>query len=105
MEADALAQLQRESVAGARVRRRMVEMRFVGQDEPLVLDWCDDLETSFIARYRALYGHSPEARAIEVVALRVVAAAQTQREQVSARASITDRAQAEAQVSLWSDGA
>ena len=105
LEADALAQLQRESVAGARVRRRMVEMRFVGQDEPLVLDWCDDLETSFIARYRALYGHSPEARAIEVVALRVVAAAQTQREQVSAHASITDRAQAEAQVSLWSDGA
>ena len=49
-------------------------MRFVGQDEPLAIDWCNDVEAAFAERYEALYGHRPVARQIEVVAVRAVAA-------------------------------
>ncbi len=105
LAADVLGQMRREDIAGARVRRRMVEMRFVGQDEPLVLDWCDELAAAFVERYRGLYGHSPEARSIEVVALRVVAAAETDREIAGAQALVLEAAQAERVVSLWAGGA
>jgi len=105
LETDALEQMRREGVAGAQVRRRIVHVRFVGQDEPLALDWCDDLEAAFFARYRALYGHWPEARAVEVVALRVVASTQVEKEKAGACALASAEVTPEQVVSLWAGGA
>ncbi|MGY8824090.1 MAG: hydantoinase B/oxoprolinase family protein [Candidatus Latescibacterota bacterium] len=105
LEADVLEEMRREGIVGAQVRRRIVQMRFVGQDEPLVLDWCEDLASAFIERYRALYGHRPEARAIEVVALRVVASTQIKKEVVAAPPLVAGAAVPEQTVSLWAGGA
>lgn len=58
------------------VRRRLVDLRFVGQDTPLTVEWEEGvgLEEAFGTRYREIYGHQPEGREVEVVSLRVVVA-------------------------------
>ncbi len=71
---EALERIGREEGGRAEVQRRIVELRFVGQDEPLALDWCENLKEAFVARHLELYGYEPEARRIEVVAVRAVAA-------------------------------
>jgi len=56
------------------VRRRLVDLRFVGQDTPLTVEGEEGmgLEEAFVVRYREVYGHQPEGREVEVVSLRVV---------------------------------
>ena len=75
---EALAALAREGVGSgaATVRRRSAELRLAGQEATLEIDvaaaegrW----EAAFAQRYASLYGYPPPPRAIEVVALRVVA--------------------------------
>jgi 5-oxoprolinase (ATP-hydrolysing) len=57
------------------VRRRVVELRYQGQDSVLEVTGTDpeELRTGFEQRYREIYGYLPEARPLEVVALRAVA--------------------------------
>ena len=90
VEREAL-QMREEGVGEAAVRRRIVEMRFVGQDEPLAIDWCNDVEAAFVERYEALYGHRPVERQIEVVAVRAVAAIGAAREERPLQASEKSR--------------
>jgi 5-oxoprolinase (ATP-hydrolysing) len=65
-----------EDLAAARlvVRRRIASLRLAGQDATLDLevDPAADLAATFAARYRALYGHLPADRSVELVSLRVV---------------------------------
>jgi 5-oxoprolinase (ATP-hydrolysing) len=59
----------------AHVRRRLVALRFSGQDSTLVVDYDPDvaLGEAFRLRHLAVFGHAPEKRTVEVESLRVVA--------------------------------
>jgi 5-oxoprolinase (ATP-hydrolysing) len=54
------------------VRRRILNLRFVGQDEALPIEG-EPAEAAFEAAYREIYGYAPEGRAIELESIRVVA--------------------------------
>ena len=60
-----------EGIPGV-VRRRIVNLRFVGQDEALPIEG-EPFEEAFAIAYREIYGYAPEGRAIEVESIRVVA--------------------------------
>ena len=61
--------------AEVEVRRRIVAMRFAGQESTLPVEYLGAaaLAGAFAAAYREVYGYEPEGRAIEVESLRVVA--------------------------------
>lgn len=58
-----------------RVRRRILNLRFVGQEEalPVEMEEGEPPERAFAAAYREIYGYAPEGRAIELESIRVVA--------------------------------
>ncbi|HEV8630874.1 MAG TPA: hydantoinase/oxoprolinase family protein, partial [Thermoanaerobaculia bacterium] len=60
------------------VERRLLELRYAGQESTVEVPWADgdDVAAAFAARYRELFGYVPAARPVEVVTLRVAAAAQ-----------------------------
>jgi 5-oxoprolinase (ATP-hydrolysing) len=66
-----------EREPGIRVRRRLLNLRFAGQDTALTVEHRSgmDVAPAFVAAYRAIYGYEPEGRTIEVESLRVVASA------------------------------
>jgi 5-oxoprolinase (ATP-hydrolysing) len=74
---EALAAVVAEGVppAESRVRRRLLHLRFAGQEEALAIEPREDEapEETFAAAYREIYGYAPEGRAIEVESIRVVA--------------------------------
>ncbi|HEU0301783.1 MAG TPA: hydantoinase B/oxoprolinase family protein, partial [Longimicrobium sp.] len=57
------------------VRRRIVNLRYVGQDSTLPIEWDRSvlLRAAFEARYAAVYGHRPASRPIEVESVRAIA--------------------------------
>ncbi len=85
LAATALAEIAGAEVSGGReigVRRRIVQMRFAGQEAALAIEpqgsgaeLGPDLRVRFLAAYRDLYGYAPEGRTLEVEALRVVVSA------------------------------
>ena len=58
-----------------RVRRRILNLRFVGQEEalPVEMEEGELPERAFAAAYREIYGYAPEGRAIELESIRAVA--------------------------------
>lgn len=74
---EALAAVAAEGVppAEARIRRRLLHLRFAGQEEALAVEPRDGEppEEAFGAAYREIYGYAPEGRAIELESIRVVA--------------------------------
>ena len=74
---EAAAAVAAEGVPGAEVevRRRIVALRFAGQESTLPVEYLGAaaLAGAFAAAYRDVYGYEPEGRAIEVESLRVVA--------------------------------
>ena len=78
---EALEAVAAEGVAGV-VRRRILNLRFAGQDEALAIE-SEPIEEAFAAAYREVYGYAPEGRAIELESIRVVASsAEEQREEL-----------------------
>jgi 5-oxoprolinase (ATP-hydrolysing) len=73
----AVAGVAAEGIAADRieVRRRIAEMRYVGQDSTLSIDIGvpGDAARLFEAEYEKVYGHRPERRPVEVESLRVIA--------------------------------
>jgi 5-oxoprolinase (ATP-hydrolysing) len=61
--------------AEVEVRRRIVALRFAGQESTLPVEYLGAaaLAGAFAAAYREVYGYEPEGRAIEVESMRVVA--------------------------------
>lgn len=57
------------------VRRRILNLRFVGQDEALPIEPSEgeSVQDAFGKAYREIYGYAPEGRAVELESLRVVA--------------------------------
>ena len=79
---ESLAEQAREAVVSegvpideVEVRRRIVEVRLVGQESALQIEPGADrsLRSLFRRRYRELYGYDPDERPLELVSLRVVA--------------------------------
>ncbi len=62
------------------VRRRILNLRWTGQESTLEIDWSERISSTeaFSRRYRELYGHDPESREIEVESIRVLAATAAQ---------------------------
>jgi 5-oxoprolinase (ATP-hydrolysing) len=56
------------------VRRRLLHLRFAGQDSTLEVDWEPGVvpREAFAARYAQLYGYRPEGRAVELESARAV---------------------------------
>ncbi|MEX2582711.1 MAG: hydantoinase B/oxoprolinase family protein [Gemmatimonadota bacterium] len=79
LEEEAIAALELEGAArnSIDVRRRIVDLRFAGQDATLAIDLqpAESVAATFLARYSSVYGHLPESRTIEVESMRVIAAA------------------------------
>lgn len=77
LETEAAAAVEAEGVASAdvRVRRRLLHLRFAGQEEALAVEPRDGErpEETFAAAYCEIYGYAPEGRAIELESIRVVA--------------------------------
>lgn len=77
---EAVAAVLAEGVPAAtvEVRRRLLSLRFAGQEATLLLDLpgaggAEEIRRAFQAAYREVYGYAPEGRAIEVESLRVAA--------------------------------
>jgi 5-oxoprolinase (ATP-hydrolysing) len=79
LERQAVAAVVSEGVAEGEVaiRRRLLDLRLVGQDTTLSVEWRAEASVpeAFAAAYRALYGYPPPRRPVEVESLRVVAVA------------------------------
>jgi 5-oxoprolinase (ATP-hydrolysing) len=71
-DAVALEEIAPEEIA---VRRRLLNLRFAGQEATLGVEYESDggIEPAFAAAYREIYGYAPEGRAIELESIRVVA--------------------------------
>jgi 5-oxoprolinase (ATP-hydrolysing) len=59
----------------ASIERRILELRYVGQDAPLALEYAPGMSVreEFENRYEDLFAHRPEGRIVELVSARVVA--------------------------------
>jgi 5-oxoprolinase (ATP-hydrolysing) len=81
LSAEAAAAVAREGVPRDEIaiRRRIANLRYVGQDSTLTIEWDPSvsLRAAFEARYAAVYGHRPASRPIEVESLRAIASTQT----------------------------
>lgn len=58
------------------VRRRLLNLRFAGQEATLAVDYSEGdgaIELAFSAAYQEIYGYAPEGRAIELESIRAVA--------------------------------
>jgi len=64
------------------VRRRLLNLRFVGQEATLAVEYESDsgIEPAFAAAYREIYGYAPEGRAIELESVRVIASSRSSEE-------------------------
>lgn len=67
------------------VRRRLLNLRFAGQEATLAVEYEDDsgIEPAFAAAYREIYGYAPEGRAIELESVRVIASSRSAEEAFS----------------------
>jgi 5-oxoprolinase (ATP-hydrolysing) len=88
LEQEAVAAVEREGVAAADVvvRRRVANLRYVGQDSTLDLEYdpsAPDLAGSFVDRHLDTYGHAPAGRAVELESLRVIASSRLAPEMVA----------------------
>ncbi len=72
---EAVAAVAAEGVpkAEVRVRRRLLHLRFTGQEEALAVESRDGEtpEEAFATAYREIYGYAPEGRSIELESIRV----------------------------------
>jgi 5-oxoprolinase (ATP-hydrolysing) len=74
------------------IRRRIVNLRFVGQDSVLQVEYDEGspLEEAFESKYRFIFGHWQKDRAIEIESIRVVASSQTHDADVDRRPTPPD---------------
>jgi len=91
LSAEAAEAVAAEGVARGRieVRRRLVHLRFAGQESTLEVEWegeagdpagADGLRDAFGRAYRERYGYLPEDRPIEVESVRAVASSRAEEE-------------------------
>ncbi|HXO21990.1 MAG TPA: hydantoinase/oxoprolinase family protein, partial [Thermoanaerobaculia bacterium] len=95
--AEAISAVAAEGVAAedAKVRRRLLDLRFVGQEEVIAVEHAPGaaVEEAFGRAYRELYGYAPEGRPIELVSIRVVASSRLSEPLVAAARPEAHRAE------------
>ena len=66
------------------IRRKILNLRFVGQDSTLSIDYNIEIpiRQAFEKRYRTVYGHWPANRKIEIESIRVVVSSQEKSENI-----------------------
>jgi 5-oxoprolinase (ATP-hydrolysing) len=78
---EAVAAVLAEGIAAGEiaVRRRLLNLRFAGQEATLAIDYEQEaaIEPAFAAAYQEIYGYAPEGRAIELESIRVVASSRS----------------------------
>lgn len=74
------------------VRRRILHLRFSGQNATLDVEWRPGMavEDCFVRRYVELFGHRPERRAVELESMRVVASSLPS-DDIGPRAAVAQR--------------
>jgi 5-oxoprolinase (ATP-hydrolysing) len=82
---EAAAAVAAEGIAAAdiAVRRRLLNLRFAGQEATLAVEFAAGegaVESAFDAAYREIYGYAPEGRAIELESIRAVASSRVEDE-------------------------
>lgn len=72
------------------VRRRLLNLRFVGQEAFLAVEYEEsgDIEEAFAAAYQEVYGYAPEGRGIELESVRVVVSSRSSEGEASLGAPI-----------------
>jgi len=102
---EAAAAVEHEGVPAGEilVRRRILNLRFLGQDEALAVEpeANEAPETAFAAAYREIYGYAPEGRAIEVESLRAVASSHPAEKEPDAASVETFAAQSSTTRRCW----
>jgi len=77
LQAQALSELKSEVVDDSKIkiRRRIINLRLLGQESSIAVVCEDiaDLQSDFQSQYKAIYGHVPVGKPIEVESIRVVA--------------------------------
>ena len=88
------------------IRRRIANLRYVGQDSTLTIEWDRSvaMRDAFEERYAAVYGHRPASRPIEVESLRAIASTRTHEDPAPAAPDPHDAAPA-ATRETWIGGA
>jgi len=108
LAAAATAEVVAQGVAAAAVgvERQLAELRYAGQESVVEVPWQEgnDLAGAFAARYRELFGYVAEDRALEVVSLRVAAAAEPSLEAVAAPVPVCEATPPSATRRTWLAG-
>jgi 5-oxoprolinase (ATP-hydrolysing) len=80
LASDAIREVKSEGVPETEieVRRRILNLRFVGQDSVLSVEFEENtsIQKAFETKYNKIFGHRPEKRAVELESIRVVACSQ-----------------------------
>jgi 5-oxoprolinase (ATP-hydrolysing) len=102
----ALADVEAEGVDRTRIvaRRRIVNLRLLGQDTSLPVEYAADLRAAFALQYAAMYGHQPEGKPVEVESLRVIACEAAQQLVPAQDAAAEFRATAAEEACAFFDG-
>jgi len=105
-EASAQVRTRGASAGEIAVERRLVELRFIGQESVVEVAWEEgrSVADDFAARYRDLFGYLPESRPVEVVALRAAAAARPALEPVPPQPAPRPAPRAVAKRRVWLGG-
>jgi 5-oxoprolinase (ATP-hydrolysing) len=89
------------------VRRRLMNLRFLGQDSTIAIehDPTASVAEQFTSAYRSLYGYGPEGREVEVESLRVVASSRPRLPAYDHDATVARRVLGEGSRRCWVGGA
>ncbi|MFL6192582.1 MAG: hydantoinase/oxoprolinase family protein [Thermoanaerobaculia bacterium] len=91
MGREAVAAVEAEGIDrdDVQVRRRLLNLRFAGQEATLAVEHGEDaeIEPAFGAAYREIYGYAPEGRAIELESIRVIASSRSAEEDLERAAT------------------
>lgn len=102
LDREAIEAVADEGVPGA-VRRRILNLRFMGQDEALPIEG-EPVEEAFAAAYREIYGYAPEGRAIELESIRVVASSEPEEVPVVSNSTVEREAEPAGSRRSWLGG-
>lgn len=109
LEREALMLLREEGVeeSSATVRRRIVEARYAGQESALSIEWdgASPLDEACEAAHRAVFGHAPTEREVEIVSVRVVASSRVDAVVPATDAANGPPAQTPRTRRVWTNGA
>ena len=88
------------------VRRRLLNLRFIGQDTPLTVDYEDggSILEAFVATYRTQYGHQPEGRPVELESIRVIASSRVSEVEAAQEEAPAYKAEPEGKRRTWVEG-